>query len=203
MKKVGRRPADTKYDYIVLGPKGEPFWWDDEGRLMTARRNGKDPHRVINGYYEEELAVPPRGKRIALSGGTSIVTASLDGGPTTRIYHSTFPGLRAVGDMSWSADGKKLVFVDYPEPEKYETPADPESHAFLYAGGSVRELPLSQEAMGGPPIFSPDATRLASTGEEGSLYVSSLDGGAPKRILQRNCTRANCLFSPGLLGWVR
>jgi hypothetical protein len=202
LKKVGRRPAKTRYDYIVLGPEGEPFWFKGT-HLMTEGRAGRHPRSVAKGLFEEEVAIPRRGKRIAVSGGNTLFTASLDGGPVTKIYHSAFPGIREVGDMSWSADGKKLVFVDYPEPEeKYETAQEPEAHAFLYAGGTVRELPLSQEALGGPPTFSPDATQLASTGEEGSILLGSLGGGPVKRILKRNCTSENCLFSTDLLGWV-
>ncbi len=201
LKKIGRRPAKTRYDFIVLGPAGEPFWFKG-AHLMTERRGGKHPRPVAKGYFEEEVAIPRRGKRIALTDGTTLFTASLEGGPKTKIYHSAFPGIREVGDMSWSADGRKLVFVDYPEPEKYETPPDPEAHAFLYAGGAVRELPLSQEALGGPPTFSPDATQLASTGGEGSIFVGGLSGGPVKQVLTRNCTPENCLFSTGLLGWV-
>jgi hypothetical protein len=201
LKKVGRRPAKTKYDVIVLGPTGEPFWFKG-AHVMTEGRDGKHPHSVAKGYFEEEVAIPRRGNRIALSDGSTLFTASLHGGPKTTIYHSAFPGIREVGDMSWSADGKKLVFVDYPEPEKYEEPPDPEAHAFLYVG-ALRELPLSQEALGGPPTFSPDATQLASTGGEGSIFVGGLDGGPVKQILTRNCTPANCLFSNDLLGWVR
>jgi Tol biopolymer transport system component len=169
---------------------------------MTESRVGKHPHSVAKGYFEEEVAIPRQGKRIALTDGSTLFTASLHGGPKTKIYHSAFPGIRAVGDMSWSADGKNLVFVDYPEPEKYEAPPDPEAHAFIYVGGVVRELPLSQEALGGPPTFSPDATQLASTGGEGSIFLGGLGGGPVEQILKGNCTPENCLFSTDLLGWV-
>ncbi len=203
LKKVGRRPAKTRYDIIVLGPAGEPFWFKG-AHVMTEGRDGRHPHSVVKGYFEEELAIPRRGKRIALTDGRNLYTAPLDGGAKSRIYHSAFPGPRAVAEMSWSADGKKLVFVDYPEPEKYETPPDPEAHAFLYAAGTLRELPLGQEAIEGPPTLSPAATRLASTGEDGSIFVSPLGGGAPRRILRRHCNReeGTCLFSTDLLGWV-
>jgi hypothetical protein len=201
LKKVGRRPAKTKYDYIVLGPEGEPFWFKGS-HLMTAGRDGKHPRSVAKGPFEEEVAIPRRGKRIAVSGYNTLFTASLNGGPVTKIYHSAFPGFRAVGGMSWSADGRKLVFVDYPEPEeKYETAQEPKAHVYLYAGGAVRELPLSQEAIYGPPIFSPDATQLASTDEEGSIFLSRLGGGPAKRILKRHCSET-CLFGTELLGWV-
>jgi hypothetical protein len=203
LKKIGKRPAKTKYDYIVLGPGGEPFWFKGT-HLMTEAPGSRHPRTVTKGALEEEVAIPRQWKRIALTNGRSVFTASLDGGPKTEIYQSAFPGIRSVGGMSWSADGKQLVFVDYPEPEeKYETAQEPEAHAYLYADGTVRELPLSQEALGGlAPTFSPDASRLASTGDSGSIFLSSLDGGPTKRILARNCRPGNCLFSTGLLGWV-
>ena len=199
LKKVGRRPAKTRYDVIVLGPAGEPFWFKG-AHVMTEGRDGKHPHSVAKGYFEEEVAIPRRGKRIALTDGDTVFTASLDGKPQTMIYHSAFPGIREVGDMSWSADGKKLVFVDYPEPEKYEAAPDPEAHTFLYASGAVRELPLSLDARGGPPTFSPDTTKLASTGRRGSIFLGRLGGGAMKKILTRNCTLEKC--STDLIGWV-
>jgi hypothetical protein len=200
LKKVGNRPTRIKYNYTVLGPEGEPFWFQGT-HLMTASRNGKHEHLVAKGPFEEEVAIPRRGKRIAVSGGNKLFTTSLGGGPLTKIYHSAFPGFREIGDMSWSADGKKLVFVDYPETEKYEEPQEPASHAFLYAGGIVRELPLSSEVLGGPPIFSPDGTKVASLGEEGSIFLSSLGGGPAKQILKRNCSEL-CIFRTRLLGWV-
>jgi WD40-like Beta Propeller Repeat len=199
-KKVGDRPTRIKYDYTVLGPEGDPFWFQGAG-LMTASRNGKHERLVVKGSFEEELAIPQRGRRIAISGGDTLFTTSLDGGPLTKIYHSAYPGFREIGEMSWSADGKKLVFVDYPETEKYEEPPEPASHAFLYAGGVVRELPLSPEALYGPPTFSPDGTQLASLGGEGSIFLSSLRGGPGDQIAKRKCSEL-CIFRNRLLGWV-
>jgi hypothetical protein len=200
LRRVGNRPTRIKYDYTVLGPEGEPFWFQGS-HLMTASRNGKHERLVAKGPFEEELAIPRRGKRIAISGGDRLFTASLDGGPLTKIYHSAFPGFREIGEMSWSADGKKLVFVDYPETEKYEEPQEPKAQAFLYAGGIVRELPLGPKVLGGPPIFSPDGTKMASLGEEGSIFLSSLGGGPAKQILKRKCSEL-CIFRTRLLGWV-
>jgi hypothetical protein len=200
LRKVGNRPTRIKYDYTVLGPEGEPFWFQGS-HLMTASRNGKHERLVAKGPFEEELAIPRRGKRIAISGGDRLFTASLDGGPLTKIYDSAFPGFREIGEMSWSADGKKLVFVDYPEAEKYEEPQEPEAHAFLYAGGIVRDLPLGPDVRGGPPIFSPDGTKMAGLGEEGSIFLSSLGGGPAKQILKRKCSEL-CFFRTRLLGWV-
>jgi hypothetical protein len=199
-KKVGNRPTRIKYDYTVLGPEGDPFWFQGAG-LMTASRNGKHERLVVKGSFEEELAIPRRGRRIAISGGDTLFTTSLDGGPLTKIYHSPYPGVREIGEMNWSADGKKLVFVDYPETEKYEEPPEPASHAFLYTGGIVRELPLSPEALYGPPTFSPDGTQLASLGGEGSIFLSSLRGGAGDLIAKRKCSEL-CIFRNRLLGWV-
>jgi hypothetical protein len=199
-KQVGGRPTKIKYDYTVLGPEGEPFWFGGPG-LMTASRNGKHERLVAKGSFEEELAIPRRGKRIAISGGDTLFTTSLDGGPLTKIYHSAYPGFREIGEMNWSADGKKLVFVDYPETEKYEEPPEPASHAFLYSGGMVRELPLSPEALYGPPTFSPDGTQLASLGGEGSIFLSSLGGGPGDLISKRKCSEL-CIFRNRLLGWV-
>jgi hypothetical protein len=200
LKKVGNRPTKIKYDYTVLGPGGEPFWFEGS-HLMTASRDGKHERLVVKGPFEEELAIPRHGKRIAVSGGDRLFTASLEGGPPTKIYSSAFPGPREIGDMSWSADGRKLVFVDYPESEKYEAPAEPESHAFLYAEGTVRELPLSQEALYGPPALSPTGTRVASTGAEGSIFLSSLAGGPAAPILTRGFGPES-LARTGLLGWL-
>jgi hypothetical protein len=66
----------------------------------------------------------------------------------------------------------------------------------------VRELPLSQKALGGPPTFSP---RCQPAGEHRRqrLDLPRQPGRGPvKQILARNCTPENCLFSTDLLGWV-
>lgn len=200
LKKVGNRPTKIKYDFTVLGPGGEPFWFEGS-HLMTASLDGKHERLVVKGPFEEEVAIPRRGKRIAVSGGDRLFTASLDGGPRPTIYRSAFPGLREIGDMSWSADGKKLVFVDHPESEKGEEPGEPESHAFLYAGGTVRELPLSQEGLYGPPVLSPSGARVATTGAEGSIFLGSLSGGPTEPILTRSFGPES-ESSTGVLGWV-
>jgi Tol biopolymer transport system component len=201
--KVGRLHVETEIAAVTLGPEGEPFW-PKGSHLMTAGRDGGHPHSIVKlRFAVPQVAIPRRGRRIALSERATVYMVPLGGGPRTEIYHSAIPGRRYVSDMSWSADGKKLVFVDYPEQEKYETPTDPKAHAFVSGGGSVHELPLSQEAIG-EPMFSPDSTRLASIGEDHSIFVSSLGGGPVKQIVKGHCSPETMLCSvlTDLLGWV-
>jgi WD40-like Beta Propeller Repeat len=200
-KQVGWLQVGADYTAVTLGPGGEPFWRRG-AHLMTVRRDGRHPHSIAKIAGIPQFAIPRRGRRIALSESATVYTVP-SGGPKTEIYHSAIPGLRWVSDLSWSADGKKLVFVDYPEQEKYETPADPKAHAFLYAGGRVHELPLSQKAIG-EPMLSPDSTRLASIGKDHSIFVSSLGEGAVKQVVRGHCSPVTmiCSVLTDLLGWV-
>lgn len=211
MKRIGVRPRGTRYDTVGLGTRGETLWMEfRHDRLMMQDADGSDRHPVVRGghglFVDEEFAISPDGRKVAFVGyrgrPAEVWIAPVAGGPKKSVYRSA--GEREIFDLQWSQDSRSLAFTDYPVVEKYETPADPNAHFFVYSGGPAREVQVALPAAPGQPFFSPGGSQMALPGEvPGTLYTAGRDGQVHQRLLGGRCGEVQCLFGPAAFGWIR
>jgi len=84
------------------------------------------------------------------------------------------PGLSAL-QLSFSQDGKWVAFVSYPDDTLWRCRAD---------GTDRLQLTYSPVEVGWPTI-SPDGKQVAYSNHTGEIYLVSMEGGSPRRIVEK------------------
>ena len=84
------------------------------------------------------------------------------------------PGSRQV-DPNFSADGKWVAYISYPDHTLWRSRSDGSERMQL-------TYPPMEVAF---PFISPDGTKVAFSGPDLEIYVVSMDGGLPQRIIEK------------------
>jgi Tol biopolymer transport system component/DNA-binding winged helix-turn-helix (wHTH) protein len=177
-------PDGTQVAFTNMGGPG----------IFVALVGGEKPLQLTQGERDDYPAWSPDGRQIAFvrfGEGVSVqktlyVIPAL-GGSERRLYSTTYPQWAQCNRMSWSPDGKSLIFSEAPENN---------SKGWL----SILSLPdLKVRALTSPqnqqfdcdPVFSPDGDRIAfARGPMGAflsdLFVQRVDGGQPIRLTTGN-----------------
>lgn len=151
---------------------------------LPARPEGAqwaDPPRVINSViyqFDGVGFVPP--------GHMQIYVLPLDGGTPRQL---TFEPRDHDGRMSWTPDGKRLVFSANTQDAYEFNPIESDVYALDIANGAVSRLTqrIGPEA---EPTISADGRRMAYVGfddhdqgyQVSELYVANADGSSPRSI---------------------
>jgi acylaminoacyl-peptidase len=139
------------------------------------------PARVIEG-----LVYRSDGDGYVHAGYAQIFVVPADGGTPRQL---TYQARNHDGRMSWSADGRRLVFAANAEENWEYDPVGSDIYSLDIASGDIARLTTRQ----GPensPTLSPDGRRLAYVGfddrqqgyQVNDLYVANADGTNPRDI---------------------
>lgn len=155
-----------------------------EGAGMPQKPEGAEwaePARVINNmiYRVDGAGYLP-------TGYTQIFVVPADGGAPRRL---TYAARDHDGRMSWSADGRRLVFAANAEDGYEYDPVEADVYSLDIASGAITRL-TTRDGPEAEPILSPDGRRLAYTGfddrrqgyQVSELYVANADGSNARSL---------------------
>ncbi|MGE0596933.1 MAG: prolyl oligopeptidase family serine peptidase [Hyphomonadaceae bacterium] len=140
-----------------------------------------EPARVI-----DRMIYRADGAGYLPAGFTQIFVVPADGGSPRQL---TYAARDHDGRMSWSRDGRRLVFAANAE-EGYEyDPVEADVYALDIASGAITRL-TTRDGPEAEPTLSPDGRRLAYVGfddrrqgyQVSELYVANADGSNPRAI---------------------
>jgi Tol biopolymer transport system component len=148
--------------------------------LYTVRPDGSQLTKITNSYSAASPQWSPNGQRIAYGTPGAIVVINADGSHPKLLDAGT-PG-SGPGVPSWSPDGTKLAFFNFPDPhtvEVWTTTTNGYARNRIYH--SVGVLDTSTAA-----IWSPDGTKLAFAATSGprsaGTFLVNADGTGLHRL---------------------
>jgi dipeptidyl aminopeptidase/acylaminoacyl peptidase len=126
-------------------------------------------------------------------GFSHIFLVSADGGAPRQL---SFGSVHDNGPLSWTPDGRSILFSSNRSPEWAKEPLDSEIYALDVAAGTIRAL-TDRDGPDAEPAVSPDGRLIAYTGfddqrlgyQNDRLYVMDRDGGS-RRSLTESLDRA-------------
>ena len=121
-------------------------------------------------------------------GFSHIFLVSADGGAPRQLSYGNY---HDDGPLSWTADGRSIVFSANRKPEWEREPQDSEVYALDVQTGALRAL-TDRRGPDASPVVSPDGQRIAYLGYDDKrlgyhntlLYVMDRDGGNPRALTQ-------------------
>jgi dipeptidyl aminopeptidase/acylaminoacyl peptidase len=174
--------------------------WSPDGRTIayTMRvpgeplKLGAAPSRPEGAKWADGLQVIDRvtyradGGGYARPGFDHIFTVSADGGAARQV---TFGNWDDTGPLSWSPDGRRIVFSAVRRPDWEREVNNSEVYAVDVAGGAVTAL-TSRNGPDHNPVMSPDGRHIAFLGyddvnrsyEDDELYVMNADGSGARSL---------------------
>jgi len=142
-------------------------------------RRTQEPVRLTNGPLSYSGMVPsPDGKQI-FAIGTMNRGELVRYDAKSRQFVPFLSGISAI-TPTFSADGKWITYLSYPDHSLWRSHVDGSERLQL-------TYPPMQAAM---PYISPDGKRIAFGTNLGEIYVVSIEGGTPKKILEKMGTVA-------------
>ena len=177
----GRRIAYTMFvpdEGAKLGkapPKPEGAKWADPLQVITAVTYRTDDEGYLKPGYSQLFWVPA------------------DGGAPTQL---TFGGTEAGGPVSWTPDGRSILFSANLSKNWEREPANSEVYRIGIDGGAPVAL-TNRDGPDGSPVVSPDGRHIAYIGfddrrlgyQNAQLSVMNLDGSG-KRVLTAGLDRS-------------
>ena len=181
----GRWTPDGKFFIFLEGNNksspGGKIWALDERRTW-ARQTASDPIQLASGPIRWGLPFPGRDGKKIFASGFILRGEMVRYDPPTRDLKPWLGGISAE-QLSYSPDGKSIVYVSYPEGILWRANRD---------GTNLIQLT-------GPPFYplnprwSPDGTQIVftdadilSSSSHSVIYIVSSKGGGPRRLLPAN-----------------
>lgn len=174
--------------------------WSPEGKSIAyimrvpgePTKLGKPPEKPEGANWAEGLEVIDRvsyrfdGGGYAQAGYDHVFVVSADGGAARQV---TFGNWDDAGPLSWSPDGRTILFSANRRPDWEREINNSEVYAVDFAGGAVRALTTRNGPDGGA-VFSPDGRHIAYLGyddvnrsyENTELYVMNADGSGARSL---------------------
>lgn len=174
--------------------------WSPDGRSLAyamrvpgdAPSLGKAPAKPEGAKWAAPLEVIDRvtyrgdGEGYYPAGYSHLFTISADGGAPRQL---TFGAFDDGGPLSFTPDGKTIVFSAVRKENWQREPNDSEVMALDLASGAIKAL-TSRYGPDGAPTVSPDGSRIAYLGfddthrtyENTELYVMNRDGSGPRSL---------------------
>jgi Tol biopolymer transport system component len=169
---------------------------DGTSALWTMREVGDWSHKVS--HAPVRLTQAPLGAYFPLPGkdGKVYFAGAMPRGELTRYDSKTrslslFLGGISASGLTFSKDGKHLVYMSYPDDELWYGNSD---------GSGLRQLTFPPMHGGMVPRISPDGSRVAFTanmpGKPPQIYVIPVDGGEPEAITSGSQGGEDPIWSP-------
>ncbi|WP_315761201.1 S9 family peptidase [Sphingomonas sp. Y38-1Y] len=178
----------------------EAMSWSPDGRQIayTMRvpgerlKLGKAPAKPDGAKWAEPLEIIDRvtyradGAGYLKPGYDHVFVVSADGGAPRQL---TFGNFYDNGPLSWSRDGRSLVFSSVRRPDWEREPNDSNVYRLDVATGGLTQL-TKRYGPDQAPVISPDGAKIAYLGfddkyrsnEPAQLYVMDADGSNPRSL---------------------
>jgi Tol biopolymer transport system component len=175
-------PDGNQIAFVWNGPRG------DNKDIYVKILGTSTPLRLTTDPAEDVApAWSPDGRFIAFTrlsaSGNSIYIVPAIGGPERRLYTMTDPTSWEYGGLTWTNDGKHLIF---PDRTSYDSPSALFSLALDTLTRTRLTSPPASWDGDWTPVMSPDGTKIAFIrSPEGSVrdvYVMDAAGGTPTRL---------------------
>ena len=170
--------------------------------IYVALVGGEKPLQLTQNENDGYPAWSPDGRQIAFARFSeagdqkTIYVIPALGGSERRIYTTSFPQWDQCNAMSWSPDGKSLIF-----PEALDKRAAARLSMLSLTDLTARPLTSPHiQQFDCDPVFSPEGARIAfARGPMGAflsdLHVQKVDGGQPLRLTTGN-SGGDCAWTP-------
>ena len=170
--------------YVIYGtpnPQGSDLW---ALPISTGWfRPSAKPTRLTTGAVFFIGAVPSHDGNQIFTVGNKPRSEMIRYDPKTHQFQPFLNGISAISP-TFSADGQWMEYTSYPDHTLWRSRSD---------GTDRKQLTFAPLEVGYPNI-SYDGRKVAFTGQGNQIYVVSMEGGTPERIVDSHCTAA--LWSP-------
>jgi eukaryotic-like serine/threonine-protein kinase len=155
----------------VTGARSDLWAFSDERRFPSRPPTA---FRLTNGPISYEAFVARSGGKQIFAVGAQRRGELLRYDPKIHDFLPYLNGISAA-DPTFSSDGKWMAYMSYPEHALWRSRSD---------GSDRQQLTYSPVEIIFPRI-SPDGTRVAFSDREGVVYVVSMNGGTPQKLMER------------------
>ncbi|MES2497697.1 MAG: S9 family peptidase [Pseudomonadota bacterium] len=191
---------DATIRITVLPDSPQAISWSPDGKSIAyvmrvpgeAMKLGKAPDKPEGADWAKPLEVIDRVDYRADGGGyiepgyDHIFRVSADGGPPRQL---SFGDYQDGGPLSWTPDGRSILFSSVRKPDWQRNVFDPEIYALDVETGAIRAL-TSREGPDVAPAVSPDGSKVAYLGYDDKrlsfqntlLYVMNRDGSGARAV---------------------
>ncbi len=193
---------DTQRSAIIARAPGgaDNLTWSPDGRTLAfqsfVEEAGNDPAAMPPQPEGAEWAEPARvinglvyradGAGYLPNGYSQIFVVPADGGTPRQL---TYQARNHDGRLSWSPDGRRLVFAANAEEGWEYDPVESDVYALDIESGAITRL-TTRDGPEDSPILSPNGRQLAYVGfddrrqgyQVAELYVANADGSHPRSI---------------------
>jgi Tol biopolymer transport system component len=178
-----RRPDNRTEDIYVLAAQS--------GFLQ---RTTPDPIQLTSGGLVFSMPVPSRDGKQIFAIGTKRRGELVRYDVKSNQFPPMLSGISAI-DPTFSRDGEWVAYSAYPDHTLWRSRADGTDRLQLTFSPMIVEY----------PFISPDGRQVAFSNLNREIYVISMDGGAPKKIMDKNGASATWSPDGNLLlisGWI-
>ncbi|KQX25474.1 MULTISPECIES: S9 family peptidase [unclassified Sphingomonas] len=190
--------ATVRVTQLPDGPQA--ITWSPDGRSIAyvmrvpgePAKLGKAPDKPEGAEWAKPLEVIDRVDYRADGGGyvepgyDHIFVVAADGGPPRQL---SFGDYQDGGPLSWTPDGRSILFSAVRKPDWQHNVFDPEIYALDVATGAIRAL-TSRAGPDIAPAVSPDGSKVAYLGYDDKrlsyqntlLYVMNRDGSGARAV---------------------
>lgn len=162
---------ESNADPAAMPRAPEGAQWNAPARVITSLVYRADGEGYVHAGFQQIFVLPA------------------DGGTPRQL---TYQARNHDGRLSWSPDGRRLVFSANAEDNWEYDPVESDIYSLNIESGEITRL-TTRDGPEGAPILSPDGRRLAYIGfddrqqgyQVSELYVANADGSNPRSITAR------------------